>query len=65
MRKAIARDGYPWLNLLELNDRAGIWQLYGIGRGAGCQVLIDTDGTVLAIDPTAAELRQILARKLR
>ncbi|WP_281671321.1 peroxiredoxin family protein [Rikenella microfusus] len=65
MRKAIARDGYPWLNLLELNDRAGIWQLYGVSRGAGCQVLIDTDGTVLAIDPTAAELRQILARKLR
>lgn len=65
MRKAIAQDGYPWPNLLELNDRAGIWKLYGISNAGGGQFLIDENGTVLAINPTAAELRQILARKLR
>lgn len=65
MRQAVAKDGYPWLNLLELDDRAGIWRLYGVENGGGGQFLIDRDGTVLAINPTAEELRAILAEKLR
>lgn len=65
MRKAIDKDGYTWLNLLELNDRAGIWQLYGIGNAGGSQFLIDRDGTILVVNPTAAEVRQILSEKLR
>lgn len=65
MRKAIAKDGYPWVNLLELNDRAGIWKLYGRHNAAGGQFLIDKEGTILVVDPTAAELRQILSEKLR
>lgn len=64
MHRAIEKDGYPWLNLVELNDRAGIWQLYGISNAGGGQFLVDRDGTVLAINPTAAELRKILSEKL-
>lgn len=64
MRQAIEKDGYPWLNLVELNDRAGIWQLYGVSNAGGGQFLVDRDGTVLAINPTAAELRKILSEKL-
>lgn len=65
MRKAIDKDGYPWLNLLELDDRAGIWKLYGVSNAGGSLFLIDRDGTVLAINPSAAEVRQILSEKLR
>ena len=64
MHRAIEKDGYPWRNLVELNDRAGIWQLYGISNAGGGQFLVDRDGTVLAINPTAAELRKILSEKL-
>lgn len=64
MRKAIALDGYPWLNLLELDDRAGVWKLYGVSNAGGSLFLIDRDGTVLAINPSAAEVRQILSEKL-
>lgn len=65
MRKAIVKDGYTWTNLLELNDRAGIWTLYGVSNAGGGQFLIDKDGTVLAIHPTVSEIRQILSEKLR
>ena len=65
MRKAIDKDGYPWLNLLELDDRAGIWKLYGVSNAGGSLFLIDRDGTVLAINPSATEIRQILSEKLR
>lgn len=65
MCKTIAKDGYTWTNLLELNDRAGIWTLYGVSNAGGSQFLIDRNGTVLAINPTTSELKRILSEKLR
>lgn len=64
MRKAIERDGYPWLNLIELDDRTMIWERYGIGNGGGGTVLVDRDGTILAVNPKAEEVREILESRL-
>ena len=63
MRKSVGRDKYPWLNLIELKDRAGLWNIYGI-RGGGNKFLVDRDGTILAIDPTAEEVEEILMERL-
>lgn len=65
MRKAIERDGYKWLNLTEINDRAGIWGIYGVGNGGGGVVMVDRDGTILAFDPKAEEVRKILEEKTK
>lgn len=56
MKKAIAKDGYPWLNLVELNDAGRIWERYGAGLSGGRMVLVDPNGTVIAVDPTAEEV---------
>ncbi len=64
MKKAIERDGYPWLNLLELDDRLGIWTKYGIGNAGGGRFLVDRDGKILAINPDAAQVEAILKDKL-
>jgi thiol-disulfide isomerase/thioredoxin len=57
---AIARDGYKWLNLIDLNDRAGVGLRYGqLGL-----FLIDRDGTILAVNPTTEEMERILKEKL-
>ena len=64
MERALARDGYPWLNLLELHDEHKIWEKYGVSRAAGITVLVDRDGTILAIHPTAEEVERILQEKL-
>ncbi len=56
MEKAIERDGYPWTNLVELNDRAGIWSKYQAGNGGGKIVLVDRNGTIIAVDPTPEEI---------
>ena len=64
MKAAIARDGYPWLNLVELNDAGKIWEKYRAGNSGGKQVLVGADGKVIAIDPTPAEVEAILARSL-
>ena len=64
MERALARDGYPWLNLLELQDEHKIWEKYGVSRAGGTIVLVDRDGTILAIHPTAEEVERILQEKL-
>ena len=64
MERALAQDGYPWLNLLELQDEHKIWEKYGVSRAGGITVLVDRDGTILAIHPTAEEVERILQEKL-
>ena len=64
MCKAIERDHYPWLNLIELKDRTKLWNRYGI-RGGGNKFLVDRDGTILAIDPKPDKLEAILKEKLK
>lgn len=64
MKAALAKDKYPWLNLLELNDRAKIWEKYGIGNGGGATFLVDREGKILAVRPTAEEVKAILDKIL-
>ena len=64
MKQAIKQDKYPWLNLVELNDEGHIWEMYGAGNSGGCTYLVDLDGKILAIHPTAEEVTKILKEKL-
>lgn len=61
---AINKDGYPWLQLLELDDSRQIWTRYMLGNAGGGVFLIDRDGTILAVNPTAEQVRGILKEKL-
>lgn len=65
MHKAVAKDGYPWVNLLELNDKHQIWLKNGISNAGGGGFLIDQEGTILSIYPEAEETEQILQDHLR
>lgn len=60
MRKAIEQDGYPWVNLVELNDSAHIWERYGASNAGGIQVLVGKDGMVVAVNPTPEQVEAYL-----
>lgn len=62
--KAIKKDGYPWLNLLELDDRGGIWALYRLQSAIGGTFLVGADGKIVAVNPTADEVRAYLQKTL-
>ena len=64
MKLAIEKDGYPWLNLLELKDENKIWEKYGVDNSGGRTILVNSDVTILAVSPTAAEVEQILQKLL-
>ena len=63
MRQAIGRDGYPWAQFVDLDDRHGVWEKHRLARSGGGTVLVDSDGTVMAVNPTAEEVDRLLAER--
>lgn len=63
-RAAVQQDGYPWLQCIDTAAPSEIWQRHGWRYVAGGQILLDKDGTILKIRPTAEEVRKILEAKL-
>lgn len=64
MEYAIEQDGYPWPQLVELDDRTHLWSQYGSDNAAGRKILFDKTGLILAIDPSVEELEALLAERL-
>jgi peroxiredoxin len=65
LKNALEREKFPWINLVELNNQNGIWIKYGIPTAGGRTFLVDKEGKILAIAPTAEEVRNILTEKLK
>jgi thiol-disulfide isomerase/thioredoxin len=64
LKIALKRLQYPWLNLVEMDDKNGIWNKFGITNSTGMMLLIDKQGKIIAVDPTAEDVRKILLAKL-
>jgi len=60
----LEREKFPWLTLVELDHQNGIWNKYGCSRSGGKTFLVDKDGTILAIHPSADEVREKLKELL-
>ena len=64
MKNAIKKDGYKWPQLVELDDSGNIWAKYGCINSGGRRILMDSDGRILAFDPTLEELTTIIEKNL-
>ncbi len=64
LKKALKREKFPWLNLVELDDQNEIWLKYNIPFAGGSTFLIDKNGKILAINPKVEAVREILNAKL-
>ena len=61
LKIALEKDKYPWLNLI-LEWDSPIWKKYG---DRFREFLIDENGVILAINPTAAEVENILKERFK
>jgi len=61
LEKRLGLELFNWLNLVEMDDKNGIWNKYGITNAAGKMVLIGKDGKILAVDAYEDEVRKILS----
>lgn len=64
LKKALEREKFPWLNLVELDDQNKIWLKYNIPFSGGGIFLIDENGKILAVNPTSEEVRIVLEERL-
>lgn len=64
LEKFMSAVKFPWLNLVELDKQNSIWQKYDLGNGGGGVFLVDKQGIILAINPTAEEVKEILDKLL-
>lgn len=64
MKNAIKKDGYKWPQLVELDDSGNIWAKYGCINSGGRRILLNSDGRILAFDPTIGELTTIIEKNL-
>ncbi|WP_296316835.1 TlpA disulfide reductase family protein [Winogradskyella sp. UBA3174] len=62
--KFIAKEGWPWQQLIELGMKNKIWEKYNVMNGGGGMFLVDTSGKILAINPSAKEVEDILKERL-
>jgi thiol-disulfide isomerase/thioredoxin len=64
MEDRIKKEKWTWLNLVDLDDKYGIWPKYNLSFAGGGVFLIDRDGSILAVNPDADEVKKILEEKL-
>ncbi len=64
LEKFLSKNNWPWLNLVELDKKNKIWQKYGV-CGGGKIFLVDKKGFIIAINPTAEEVRKELEKRLK
>jgi alkyl hydroperoxide reductase subunit AhpC len=57
---ALKKDRYPWLNLVEMDNKNGIWNKYNIAGAGGSTFLVNSQGRIIAIKPTPDELERFL-----
>jgi peroxiredoxin len=63
--RVIQRHNFPWKNLVDLRGTEKVWEKYGLGNSGGAAFLIDENGIIVAINPTAEEARNFLIRKFQ
>lgn len=64
MTRAIAKDGYPWQNYIDLNDKLKVWLKNGLGLGGGGMYLIDNNGIILSSSTNVDELEPLIRKAL-
>lgn len=62
--EAIRKDGYPWVQLIDLRDEFCIWLRHGTENAGGSTFLVNPEGKIVAIHPSAEEVEAILEQHL-
>ena len=65
MKAAIESDGYPWIQLYDLDGAEGVWSLYGLSDAGGGIFLIDKDGKIVKHVQEIKEVEEYLEEKLK
>ena len=65
IEERIRVENHPWITLVEIDKQYQIWEKYGINNWGGRSFLIGKNGNIIAIDPSADEIRNKLQELLK
>jgi peroxiredoxin len=65
LKERLEIEKFPWINLIDLDQKNHVWDKYGVSGSGGGTFLVDKDGTILAINPSATEIKEMLNSKLK
>lgn len=65
LEKFLEKHKWEWLQLVELDRANKIWNKYGIDNAGGSTFLIDENGIIIAVNPTAKEIKKELEKRLK
>jgi len=65
MEKRLDIEKWPWVNLVELDHQNNIWHKCGASFGGGKIIMVDQKGVIIAINPTAEEVKEKLEEVLQ
>ena len=65
VQEALKKEKYPWIQLVEINDKNQIWLKHGIENAGGSTFLINDKGIIVAINPQVDEVQKILEKQLK
>ena len=58
----LAKEQFPWLQLVEINDQNRIWSKYNVSTSGGALFMIDRAGKIMAVNPTIEEIEALLQK---
>lgn len=61
----IKTANYPWPNLIDHDNNAGVWEKYNLSYQSGGTFLVDDHGKILAVNPTPDNVKEKLATMLK
>lgn len=64
LKQVLKKEKWEWINLIELDRKNSIWELYGVDNGGGGIFLINEKGIIISIDPTIEEIEEYLKHNL-
>ncbi len=63
-KEFIQKEKYPWVNLFDNNDKAGMCEKYNLSYKSGGIFLVDPSGTILEVNLTPKKLKEKLEEML-
>ncbi len=58
------KENYPWTNVIDVDNKEGIWEKYNLSHSGGATFLIDSSGKIVAVNLTANQIKEKLIEYL-
>lgn len=59
-KSIIAKEKFPWVNMIDMDPWHPIWNTYGYANGSGTTFLFGTDGLLIKIDPSIQDIEDAI-----